>query len=199
MRKIIVLTFISLDGVMQAPGAPDEDPSGGFQYGGWIAPYQDEALNSVLKKDMEPADLLLGRKTFEIWENYWPAHEKGWPGVNDVKKYVVSRSKKSSAWQNSVFLDGVDDIRNLKNSEGYDLQVWGSSGLVHSLLANDLVDELRLKIFPVMLGKGKKLFDDTTMPRSLKLVDSKITPGGVIITKYNRDGEVKTGDLTTNS
>lgn len=195
MRKIIVLSFISLDGVMQAPGAPEEDTSGGFKYGGWLAPYDDEDLSSVLKNDMKPSDLLLGRKTFEIWEDFWPKHEKQWPGINDVKKYVVSTTLKKSDWKNSVFLENVDDIKTLKESDGSDIQVWGSSKLIHTLLANHLVDELRLKIFPLMLGKGKRLFDDGTMPCSLTLMDSSVTSSGVIVANYKRDGKVKTGTV----
>ncbi|MGZ5281292.1 MAG: dihydrofolate reductase family protein [Bacteroidia bacterium] len=196
MRKIIVLSFISLDGVMQAPGGPEEDTSGGFEYGGWIAPYDgDEVFNKVLAKEMKPADLLLGRKTFEIWEDYWPKHEDVWPGINDVTKYVVSKNRKKSDWKNSVFLESLEDIKKLKNSEGSDIQVWGSANLIQTLLKNDLVDELSLKIFPLTLGNGKKLFDNGTIPAAFTLTESLVTPSGVIIANYMRAGEVKTGNV----
>ena len=153
MRKIIVLSFITLDGVMQAPGGPEEDTSGGFKYGGWLAPYDDEVSGQVMQKQMEPADLLLGRKTFDIWAAYWPQHADVWPGINDVTKYVLSNTLEKSDWQNSVFLKSVEDIKQLKNSEGSDLKVWGSAELVQLLLKNDLVDELWLKIYPLTLGQ----------------------------------------------
>ena len=146
MRKIIVLSFITLDGVMQAPGGPEEDTSGGFKYGGWVAPYFDDVGGKVMEKQMKPADLLLGRKTFEIFANYWPEHENGWPGINDVTKYVMSKTMKKSDWKNSVFLKSLADIKKLKNSKGSDIKVWGSSKLIQLLLKNDLVDELWLKI-----------------------------------------------------
>src|ERR1043165_6136846 len=125
MRKITVLSMITLDGVMQAPGGPEEDESGRFEYGGWTAPYPDEAGGKVFEKLMKPADLLLGRKTFEIWEGYWPQHENGWPGVNDVTKYVLSNTREKSDWQNTVFLKNLEDIEKLKASKGSDIQVWG--------------------------------------------------------------------------
>src|SRR5688572_7513617 len=130
MRKIIVISMISLDGVMQAPGGPEEDTSGGFKYGGWTAPYGDEAAGKVFEKLMKPSDLLLGRKTFEIWENYWPQHEAGWPGINDVMKHVLSTTRKKSDWKNSVFIDSLPGIEKLKESHGPDIQVWGSSQLI---------------------------------------------------------------------
>ena len=195
MRRITVLSMITLDGVMQAPGGPDEDKSRGFKYGGWTATYGDEVFAKALEKQMKPSDLLLGRKTFDIFAGYWPEHESGWPGINDVTKYVVSRTKKKSDWKNSIFLKSVADIKKLKNSEGSDIQVWGSSNLVQTLLKNDLVDELALKIFPLTLGKGKKLFDNGTVPAAFTVTESIITPGGVIIADYKRAGEVKTGQL----
>src|SRR4028118_2246381 len=140
MRKIIVLSMITLDGVMQAPGGPEEDTSSGFEYGGWVAPYGDEVSDKVMEKLMKPADLLLGRKTFEIWEHYWPEREAGWPGINDVTKYILSTTMKESGWQNSIFLNSLSDIEKLKSSEGSDIKVWGSSQVVHLLLKNDLVD-----------------------------------------------------------
>ena len=142
MRKIIVLSMISIDGVMQAPGAPKEDTSGGFKYGGWVAPLFDNVYFDVLSKQLKPTDLLLGRKTFDIFAAYWPQHESGWPGVNDVTKYVLSRKKKKSGWKNSVFLKNVADIKKVKRSNGPDLQVHGSGELINLLLKHDLVDEL---------------------------------------------------------
>ncbi|MBF4507363.1 dihydrofolate reductase family protein [Flavobacterium sp. JLP] len=195
MRKIIVLSMITIDGVMQAPGAPEEDTSGGFEYGGWVAPFGDEEYGKVMQKQMEPADILLGRKTFDIFEEYWPKHAEGWPGINEVTKYVLSSTRKNSDWENSEFLSTVEDIKKLKNSEGGDIKVWGSATLVQLLLKNDLVDELGLKIHPIILGKGKKLFDDGAFPSGFKLTESTITPSGVIAVSYKRDGEVKTGTI----
>lgn len=187
--------MISLDGVMQAPGGPAEDTSGGFKYGGWVAPYGDEVYGSVMERLMKPADVLLGRKTFEIWEGYWPQHEKGWPGINNVTKYVLSGTRKNSDWKNSVFFNSLADIERLKNSEGPDIQVWGSSELVQLLLRNDLVDGLWLNIHPLTLGKGKKLFGDGPIPAAFTLVESTVTPGGVIIANYKRAGKVRTGTI----
>lgn len=195
MRKIIVLSFITLDGVMQAPGGPEEDTSGGFKYGGWVAPYSDEASGKVMEKQMKPADLLLGRKTFEIWASYWPEHENIWPGINDVTKYVLSNTMKKSDWTNSVFLESLTDIKKLKNSEGPDIKVWGSSKLVQLLLQNDLVDELWLNIHPLTLGTGKKLFDNGAIPAAFTLTESTITTTGVIMANYKRAGEVMTGTV----
>jgi len=196
MRKIIVLSMISLDGVMQAPGGPEEDESGSFKYGGWTAPYGDEAYGKVVQKELQqPADYLLGRKTFDIWEGYWPEHADFWPGINDGTKYILSKTRKKSDWKNSVFLESLADIETLKNSEGSDIQVWGSSKLIQLLLKNDLVDELRLKIHPLTLGNGKKLFDDGTIPAALTLMESIVTSKGVIIVNYKRAGEVKTGTV----
>ena len=200
MRQRIVLSMITVAGVMQAPGGPKEDTSGGFKYGGWVAPYSDEAYGKVVQKELEPADYLLGRKTFEIWANYWPEHGDFWPGINAGMKHVFSKNMKKSdplvtGWKNSVVLRSVGDIRKLKNSEGSDIQVWGSSELVHLLLKNDLVDELRLKIHPITLGKGKKLFDKGTIPAAFTLAESIVTPSGVVIVSYQRSGEVKTGTV----
>jgi len=144
---------------------------------------------------MKPADLLLGRKTFEIWASYWPAHENGWPGINDVTKYVMSRTMKKSDWKNSVFLKSLADIKKLKNSKGSDIQVWGSGKLIQTLLENDLVDELWLKIFPLTLGQGKKLFGNGTIPAAFTLLECLVTPSGVIIANYKRAGKVKTGTV----
>lgn len=195
MRKITVLSMITLDGVMQAPGGPEEDTSGGFKYGGWSAPYGDEVSGKVMEKLMKPADLLLGRKTFDIFENYWPGHAEFWPGINDVTKYVLSTTRNKSDWKNSVFLDSLSGIKNLKSSEGSDVQVWGSSKLIQLLLKNDLVDELWLIIYPLTLGEGKKLFDNGPIPAAFKLTESTVTPGGVVIVNYKRGGEVETGTV----
>ncbi|AOM80452.1 dihydrofolate reductase family protein [Pedobacter steynii] len=193
MRKITVLSFITLDGVMQAPGGPEEDPSEGFKYGGWTAAYDDEVSAEVMQKQLKPADLLLGRKTFDIWADYWPTHAEYWPGVNEVTKYVLSNTMDKSDWENSVFLKSVEEIEKLKNSEGSDINVWGSSKLVQLLLEHDLVDEFWLNIHPVLLGKGKKLFDDSAIPAAFTLIESTVTPSGVIMANYRREGEVKTG------
>lgn len=196
MRKIIVLSMITLDGVMQAPGGPKEDKSGGFKYGGWVAPYGDKVSGKLMQKMMKPADLLLGRKTFEIWENYWPEHGDIWPGVNDVTKYVVSGTRKKSTWQNSVFIKNLAAIKKLKNSRGGDIKVWGSSELVQLLLKNGLVDELWLIIHPLVLGKGKKLFDNNAVPAAFTITESKVTTTGVFIANYKkRAGKVKTGAI----
>lgn len=195
MRKIIVLSYITLDGVMQAPGGPEEDTSGGFKYGGWTAPYIDEASSKFMEKQLRPADLLLGRRTFEIFASYWPEHADYWPGINDVTKYVVSKTMNSSEWNNSVFLKSLADIRKLKNSEGSDLKVWGSGKLIQLLLKNDLVDEIWLNIEPITLGTGKKLFDEGTIPAAFTLAECSSTPSGVIVANYKRAGEVKTGTV----
>ena len=181
MRKIIVLSMITLDGVMQAPGGPKEDTSGGFKYGGWVAAYSDEVYGKVVQKELKPADYLLGRKTFEIWADYWPKHGDFWPGINEGTKYVFSKSMKKSdpivtGWKNSVVIKNLADIKKLKNSKGSDIQVWGSGKLVQLLLKNDLADELRLKIHPLTLGKGKKLFDNGTIPAAFTLIESIVTP-----------------------
>jgi dihydrofolate reductase len=198
MRKLVVLTFVSLDGVMQAPGGKGEDPSGGFDLEGWTVPYFDEAVGTAMEKQMTPpSDLLLGRKTYEIFASYWPAHESDWPGVNSATKYVFSDTRTDSLWDNTVFIKNnvVEEIRRLKQQDGSDLQVHGSSNLIQTLLANDLVDELWLKIFPVTLGKGKRLFGEGTIPAAFKLTESKMAPSGVIIASYKRDGAVKLGSF----
>ncbi|MGE5420432.1 MAG: dihydrofolate reductase family protein [Chloroflexota bacterium] len=195
MRKIIVLSFITLDGVMQAPGGPEEDTSGNFEYGGWTAPYFDEMSGKAMEKQMKPADLLLGRKTFEIFASYWPEHAENWPGINDVTKYVMSRTMRKSDWKNSVFINSLADIENLRKSDGSDIQVYGSSELIQLLLKNDLADELWLKIFPLTLGNGKKLFEKGTVPAAFKLTESTVTPSGVIFANYKREGKVTTGTV----
>ncbi|HEV7332244.1 MAG TPA: dihydrofolate reductase family protein [Flavisolibacter sp.] len=195
MRKFIVLSMITLDGVMQGPGSPEEDTTGGFTYGGWVAPYDDEVGNETMARLMKPADLLLGRTTFEIWENYWPKHAAVWPGINDVTKYVFSATRQQSGWQNTVFLNSLSAVRELKASEGSDIQVWGSGQLVQLLLHHDLVDELWLMIHPLTLGRGKKLFTNGPIPAAFALAESTITPSGVIMAHYIRAGAVKTGTV----
>lgn len=195
MRKIIVLTFMTLDGVMQAPGGPEEDQSGRFKYGGWSAPFMDEVSGKMMQKQMEATDILLGRKTFDIFEEYWPKHASFWPGINEVTKYVLSNTKDKSDWNNSVFLTSIEDIKKLKDSEGSDIKVWGSGELVKLLLKHDLVDELWLKIYPVLLGKGKTIFSEDTVPTTLEVTESTVTPSGVIFVNYKRAGEVKTGNM----
>ncbi len=187
--------MITLDGVMQAPGGPEEDTSGGFKYGGWAAPYGDEVSGKVMEKQMKPADLLLGRKTFEIFASYWPEHADVWPGINDVTKYVLSKTMKKSDWNNSVFLESLEDIKKLKNSEGSDIKIWGSGELIQLLFEHDLVDELWLNIYPVTLGNGKKLFENGTIPAAFTLIESTVTPSGVIMINYKRAGEVQTGTI----
>jgi dihydrofolate reductase len=195
MRKIVVLSMISLDGVMQAPGGPKEDKSGGFKFGGWVAPYSDDMYNEAVKKELQPADYLLGRKTFDIWEDYWPTHAEFWPSINEGTKYVLSKSRKKSSWENSVFIKNVADIKKIRRSKGRDIHVWGSSQIVQLLLKHDLVDEIRLKIHPLFLGKGKKLFADNAFPAAFTLTDSSVTTKGVILANYKRAGKVKTGNM----
>jgi dihydrofolate reductase len=195
MRKIIILEFITLDGVMQAAGGPEE----GFKYGGWTAPYfadADTAAGEFMNKQMKPADLLLGRKTYEIFAGFWPEHGDMWPGVNDVTKYVVSDAPMELAWQNSKLITGDDvvaQIKKIKQSDGLDLQVHGSSVLAQTLFEHDLVDELWLKIFPITLGTGKRLFGRGTIPAAFTLTDSFIAPNGVIFANYKRAGDVTLG------
>ncbi len=187
--------MITLDGVMQGPGGPGEDPSNGFKYGGWVAPYDDDIAGQVMQKIMKPADVLLGRKTFQIWESYWPEHEHIWPGINDVTKYVLSTTLKKSSWKNSLFINNLADIEKLKNSSGSDIQVWGSSEVVQLLLKHDLVDELWLMIHPLTLGQGKKTFGNDAAARAFTLVESVVTTTGVIFANYKRSGEVVTGTV----
>jgi dihydrofolate reductase len=198
MKKINVLTFISLDGVMQGPGGPTEDTSGNFTLGGWTVPYFDEHLGQVMAEQMsQPFDLLLGRKTFEIFASYWPQHVEEGPEINRATKYVVSNTLSSHAWSKSVFLRGnvVDEIRKLKGGEGPDLQVHGSGELIQTLMEHDLVDEFWLKIFPVTLGTGKRLFDKGTIAAAFTLADSKTSPSGVSVVTLKRAGELKTGSF----
>ena len=200
MRKVIVLSFITLDGIMQAPGGPTEDTSGDFTHGGWTVPYfqEDDFLGKVMGEQMsKPSDLLLGRKTFEIFASYWPQHESDWPGINEMTKYVVSNTLTKHEWDKTVFLKGnvADEIKELKQQDGPDLQVYGSGNLIQTLMEHDLVDEFWLKIFPVTLGNGKRLFDKGTIPAAFTLTESKTSPSGVIIASFKRAGEVKTGSF----
>jgi dihydrofolate reductase len=198
MRKLIVLTFMTMDGVMHGPGGPEEDESGGFSYGGWSVPYFDEALGETMGQQMsKPFDLLLGRKTFEIFASYWPQHVDEGPEINNATKYVVSNTMKSHDWQKSVFLSGnvVDAIKKLKAEDGLDLQVHGSANLIQTLMKHDLVDEFWLKVFPITLGTGKRLFAEGTIPAAFKLTESKVSPSGVIVANYARSGEVTTGSF----
>ena len=196
MRKIVVLTFVTLDGVMQGPGGPTEDTSGDFAHGGWTVPYFDEALGETMGEQMgRPFDLLLGRKTFDIFASYWPQQSEN--PFEEVTKYVVSNTLTEHSWQKSVFLAGdvVEKIRALKQQAGPDLQVHGSGLLIQTLLKHDLVDELWLKIFPVTVGAGKRLFGEGVIPAAFTLSETKVSPSGVIIASYKRAGELKTGSF----
>jgi dihydrofolate reductase len=198
MRKIIVLSFITLDGVMQAPGGPAEDPSGDFTHGGWASPYSDEVTDEVVTQQFsQPFDLLLGRTTFEIWANYWPQQNGGDNPFNKATKYVASNTLTGHSWGGSVFLSGdvAEKMRALKQQEGPDLQVYGSGVLLQTLMQHDLVDEYWLKIYPITLGQGKRLFQGGTMPVAFSLFESKISPSGVILASYKRAGKVETGSF----
>jgi dihydrofolate reductase len=201
MRKLIVLSFVTLDGVMQAPGGPEEDPTGGFKFGGWIWQYRDDFLDAVMDEQMaKPFDLLLGRKTYEIFAAYWPYVKKNalnYPmaeKLNSAKKYVVSTTLNRLDWGNSMLVKSnvIQEISNLKEQNGPELQVHGSGNLVQTLLNHDLIDEFRLKIFPITLGTGKRLFGAGTIPAAFKLVDNKTSTTGVIVATYERAGKVKT-------
>ena len=197
MRKIVVLSFISLDGVMQAPGGSEEDTSGGFQYGGWTVPFSDEFSGGLLVKQMSvPYDLLLGRKTYDIFAGYWPQQTGSIADpFNKATKYVVSHHQPKLNWEKSVLIDGdvAAKLKELKQQSGSMLQVHGSGNLIQTLLKDDLVDELWLKIFPVTLAKGKRLFAEGTMPAAFELIESETSPSGVIFANYKRSGEVRTG------
>ena len=191
--------MVSLDGIMQAPGGPGEDTSGGFAYGGWTAPYGDRSFGEILKKELSvPFDLLLGEKTYEIFASYWP-NQTGFVAdpFNKAKKYVVSNSNAALIWKESILIDGdvVAKIKALKAEDGPAFHVWGSSVLLQTLLKNDLVDELRLRIYPITLGSGKRLFAEGTIPAAFKLLDSQALPSGVILANYKRAGEIKTGTV----
>ena len=189
MRKIVVLEHISLDGVIQGPGGPDEDTSGGFAHGGWISPHSDAILGTALRRQMNlPFDLLLGRKTFNIWAPYWPHHADAWPNVNTATKYIASNTITSGEWHPSVFLDGdiAEKVAKIKQQQGPDLHVWGSADLLQTLIKHDLVDTFWLMIYPITLGVGKRLFADGTIPMAFKVTESQVTPSGVIVVNYER-------------
>jgi dihydrofolate reductase len=200
MRKIIVQEFITLDGVMQAPGGPEEDPTENFKFGGWTAPFQsgdDAGAAKFMQKWMQSTDIILGRKTYDIFSEFWPKHADIWPGIQDVKKYVMSNSltENKTDWKNVSFVSSVDDIKKLKDSEGGEFRVHGSGNTVQTLLKNDLVDELWLITYPVTLGSGKRLFGDGTISAAWKMIDNVVAPNGVIFASYQRDGDVKTGTV----
>jgi dihydrofolate reductase len=200
MRKIIVQEFITLDGVMQAPGGSDEDKDNGFKYGGWTAPFfrgADDESGEFMKRWMQSTDILLGRITFNLFADYWPKHAEMWPGIQDVNKYVMSNtlSENKTDWHNVTFIKTVADLKKLKNSKGGDIKVHGSGNLAQTLFKHDLVDELVLMMFPITLGTGKKLFGEGTIPAAYKMTDSLVTSNGVIFGYYKRDGKVKTGNV----
>jgi dihydrofolate reductase len=202
MRKLIVLSFLSLDGVMQAPGGPEEDTTGGFKHGGWVAGYSDDFIGKVMVKQMsKPFEMLLGRKTYEIFAAHWPymntSEDPFAARINNAKKYVASKTLTKLDWGNSELVKGNvwKEIKKLKEQDGPDIQVHGSGNLVQTLLKHDLVDELWLKIFPVTLGAGKRLFAGGAIPAGFKLVEGEISPSGVIVASYERAGKVKTGSF----
>lgn len=201
MRKLIVLTFVSLDGVMQAPGGPQEDTSGGFAQGGWSVGYWDDALSQTMDEQMgHPFDLLLGRKTYDVFASAWPTIDANSP-INSCKKYVVTHRPvpaDTNVWKNTIAISQnvVEEIKKLKQEDGNELQVHGSSQLIQTLLQNDLVDEMWLKIYPCTLGNGKRLFGSGTIPAGFALQSSKVSPSGVIIANYTREGNIKSGSFT---
>lgn len=200
MRKIIVQEFLTLDGVMQGPGGPQEDASGNFEYGGWTAPYFagiNQEAGKVMAKWMRSTDILLGRKTYNIFSEFWPKHADEWPGIQEVNKYIMSNTltENTSDWHNVTFIDGVDDLKKLKDSDGSDIKVHGSGELVRTLLRHGLVDELCFLTFPIVLGSGKRLFGEGAQPAGFTLADSLITSDGVIFADYLRAGDVEVGTV----
>jgi dihydrofolate reductase len=203
MRKLSVNTFITLDGVMQAPGGPEEDPSGGFEHGGWSVNYWDEMMGQVMDEATnKPFDLLLGRKTYEIFAAYWPhstdeAQKSMADKLNNSRKYVASRTLQSVDWQNSTLLQGDvgEAVAKLKEESGPEILVMGSANLIQALLKHDLVDEFGVWVFPVVLGAGKRLFGDGTIPGNMKLAQSQTSTTGVVIARYERAGPVKYGSF----
>jgi dihydrofolate reductase len=200
MRKVVTNTFVSLDGVMQAPGGPDEDPSGGFTQGGWSVSYWDDQMGDEMSSFMgKPFDLLLGRRTYEIFAGYWPKHADvpGGAELNKARKHVASRTLDRVDWENSTLIEGnvADSIRALKDQEGPEIQVHGSGDLIQTLLEHDLIDEMRVWIFPVLLGSGKRLFGTGTVPAALRLTDSKTSSTGVIMATFERAGAVTYGSF----
>ena len=192
MRSVIVIEFVTLDGVVQAPGGPDEDPSD-FPHGGWIRPYADAVQSAVIRKQMSlPFDLLVGRTTFEIWAPYWPQHPDVWPEVQTATKYVASNTLTAHAWGPSVFLSGdvAAHVAELKEQPGPDLHVYGSANLVQTLLKHDLVDAFWLRIHPVTLGRGKRLFAGGAIPAAFRVAESQVTATGVLLVSYVRAGAI---------
>jgi dihydrofolate reductase len=200
MRKLIVSTFLTLDGVMQAPGGPGEDDEGAFKYGGWSVNYWDELMGQEMgEATSKPFAMVLGRKTYDIMAAHWPhaSEEEGGPIFNQATKYVASRGRPTLEWSNSVLIEGdaADGLAALKQEDGPELQVHGSSNLIQSLLRHNLVDEYRLWVFPVVIGSGKRLFSDGAMPAGLRLVDSKVSTTGVVIGTYEPAGEIALGSF----
>jgi dihydrofolate reductase len=198
MRKLVTSTFVTMDGIMQAPGGPTEDDSGGFKSGGWLVPYFDDIVAQAMEEIFaKRPELLLGRKTYEIMAAYWPHHDDEEPVMNSAKKHVVSRTLDRVDWNNSTLIKGdvVKEITRLKALDGPELQVHGSSNLIQTLLKHHLIDELHLLIFPVAIGNGKRLFGEGTNPSNFKLLDSKISNTGVIIATYKHSGELQAGSL----
>ena len=192
MRKITACEFMTLDGVIQN----EENDGDGFKYGGWFFPYADEVTGAVVQERLaKPVDLLLGRKTFALWETFWPTHSNFWPNVMTATKYVASNTRDSSDWQPTVFLSGdlAEQVRQLKQTDGPDLHVMGSADMLQTLFKNDLVDALELMILPITLGTGKRLFAHGVIPAAFKVTASQVSPNGIVIVNYERDGEVKTG------
>ncbi len=192
MRKLIAAEFITLDGVIQN----EENDGDGFKYGGWFFPFADEITGAVVQERLaKNFDLLLGRKTFEAWEGYWPSHSNFWPNCMTVTKYVASNTRDSSDWQPNVFLNGdvAEKVREIKQQDGPDIYVMGSADMLQTLFKTDLVDALELMIIPVTLGTGKRLFQNGTIPASFKVTNGQISPKGIVCITYERDGEVKTG------
>ena len=199
MRKLAVGTFLTLDGVMQAPGGPGEDPSGGFTHEGWSVNYWDDRMGQIMGEFMsKPYDLLLGRKTYEIFAAHWPKVTDGsGDSLNSAKKYVASKTLQTVDWNNSTLIKGDvgEQVAALKDQSGPEIQVHGSGNLIQTLMKNDLIDEYRLWVFPVLLGGGKRLFADGTIPAGLKLLDTQTSSTGVVIAIYERAGEVKYGSF----
>jgi dihydrofolate reductase len=199
MRKLVVNTFLTLDGVMQAPGGPEEDPAGGFTHGGWSVNYWDDVMGRHMGEAFtNPFDLLLGRKTYEIFAAHWPhVDDPGAAELNSATKYVASRTLDKVEWSNSILIEGdvAEQVARLKEEDGPEIQVHGSSDLIQTLLRADLVDEFRLMIFPLVLGSGKRLFADGAIPAGLKVVDSKTSSTGVVIATYERAGEIEYGSF----
>lgn len=199
MRKIVIISMVTLDGVMQAPGGPKEDTSGGFKYGGWTWPYSDEISQKIFKDEFSGKyDLLLGRKTYDLWVDYWPK-QKGpiADPFNRATKYVVSHRGTGLTWEKTVLIDGdvVAKLKKLKQQDGPMLSVQGSGNMIQTLLKNDLVDELWLRIYPITLGNGKRLFAEGTIPAAFELTDTKTNSKGLIFAYYRRSGDVKTGSF----